>query len=750
MSKDTQELDTICGSVERVTFRNPENGYSVIRIRPDRGNLPGTARSGLITAVGTLPEFSPGENLKLYGTWTRHPRHGIQFQIENYDQNLPSTVNGIRNYLGSGLIKGIGPQLADRIVSHFKTQTLEIIEQHPERLQEVPDIGTKRSEMIANAWEEQKQVKGIMLFLHSHNISTSLAVKIYKHYGEDSINVVKNNPYTLAEDVYGIGFKTADRIAQELGLPVDHPSRIEAGIVYSLNESCSEGNIYTPINELVDHAAAILSISEESVKSSIFRLVETDRVCIDRLPDTRSIRVKDGVSSEDQLDWSEVIYLTPHYYSEVGVANRLSQLSTCLNSRLSDMQPSFLLLDPDLTEEQQHAIKTTLNQPVSILTGGPGTGKTTAIRSLIAALDSGKKTYALASPTGRAAKRLSEATGRPAKTIHRLLGYSPSEGFNVNPDNPLDVDLVVIDEASMLDLILANNLLKGIGTGTHILFVGDVDQLPSVGAGDFLRDLIISNEFPVTRLTSIFRQSAESEIITNAHRINQGLMPIFSNKKSPGVNQGDFYLFPVDSPEEAARWVLEVVCERIPAAFGFDPISEIQVLAPMYRGDAGVDSLNEALHGTLNPPNSQRPETKLFNKIFRVGDKLMQIRNNYDKEVFNGDIGTLADINKIDQTLTLNFEGRYVVYDWSETDQVVRAYAISIHKSQGSEFPAVVIPLVTQHYMMLQRNLLYTAVTRAKKLCVLVGTRQAIGIAVKNNRVSERYSGLAWRLSKPG
>jgi len=748
MSKDTQELDTICGSVERVTYRNPENGYSVIRIRPDQRNLPGIARSGLITAVGTLPELGVGENLKLIGSWARHPRHGTQFQIDRYEQTLPATVEGIRNYLGSGLIKGIGPQLADRIVNHFGIQTLEIIEQHPERMREVPDIGRKRSEMIATAWEEQKQVKGIMLFLHSHNISTSLAMKIYKHYGQEAINVVKHNPYALAEEVYGIGFKTADRIAQELGLPDDHPSRIEAGIIYTLNESSNEGNVYTPVNELVDHAASILSISEESVKGSVSRLVEADRVCLDRLPENGSILENSEVDAGQQPGLIEVVYLTPHYYSEVGVANRLSQLSRCLTSRLSDMPPSFLLLDPALTEEQQQAIKTTLNQPVSILTGGPGTGKTTAIRSLITALDSGKKTYALASPTGRAAKRLSEATGRPAKTIHRLLGYSPSEGFNVKSDNPLDVDLVVIDEASMLDLVLANNLLKGIGSGTHILFVGDVDQLPSVGAGDFLRDLITSNEFPVTRLTTIFRQSAESDIISNAHRINQGLMPVFANKKSTERSQGDFFLFPVDSPEEAASWVLEVVCERIPATFGFDPITEIQVLAPMYRGAAGVDSLNEALHLTLNPPTPQKPETKLFSKMYRVGDKLMQTRNNYDKEVFNGDIGTLSDINKIDQTLTLNFEGRYVVYDWSEADQVVRAYAISIHKSQGSEFPAIVIPILTQHYMMLQRNLLYTAVTRAKKLCVLVGTRQAIGIAVKNNKVSERYSGLAWRLGK--
>jgi exodeoxyribonuclease V alpha subunit len=437
------------------------------------------------------------------------------------------------------------------------------------------------------------------------------------------------------------------------------------------------------------------------------------------------------------------VYLTPLYLGEVGVAERLRALAQHWPTRLSDLPPALIPLDNELSPQQQSAVKKVLSNPVSILTGGPGTGKTTSIRALIAVLESARKRYALACPTGRAAKRLSQACGRPASTIHRLLGYSPGEGFKFNANNPLALDLLVIDEASMLDLILANHLLWALQPGTHLLLVGDVDQLPSVGAGDVLRDVIDSGVAPVTRLSVIFRQAAASFIITNAHRINQGQMPHFPS----GMDTVDFFLFPAETPDETAAWVEDVVCNRIPQKFGFHPRDQIQVLAPMYRGLAGVDALNTRLQAMLNPPALMKPEKTLFGVTFRPGDKLMQIQNNYDKEVFNGDIGWLFAINPVDHTLTVDFDGRAVMYDWSEADQLVLAYAVSVHKAQGSEFPVVVVPLVTQHYLMLQRNLLYTAVTRAQKLCILVGSKKAIGIAVQNNKVANRYTALDWRLA---
>jgi exodeoxyribonuclease V alpha subunit len=442
------------------------------------------------------------------------------------------------------------------------------------------------------------------------------------------------------------------------------------------------------------------------------------------------------------------IYLTPFYYSEMSVARQLLDLASALPSRLSDLPPAFVTLDPQLTREQGDAIRTALSHPVSVLTGGPGTGKTTALQALIALAESAHKKYALASPTGRAAKRLSEATGRPASTIHRLLGFSPREGFKFNAENPLPIDLLVVDESSMLDLILANHLLKAIQPGCHILLVGDVDQLPSVGAGDVLRDVIASGIAPVTRLSFIFRQAAGSQIITNAHRINQGQMPLFqkAGESQSAVSSNDFFLFPAESAEEAGDWVTEVVCERIPARFGFDPLDQIQVLAPMYRGLAGVNALNERLQENLNPSSLKTPEKSLFGQTFRIGDKVMQTQNNYDKDVYNGDIGRLVAINPVDHTLDINFEGRRVGYDWTDADQIVLAYSISVHKAQGSEFPVVVVPLITAHYMMLQRNLLYTAITRARRLCVLVGSKRAIGISVNNNKVAQRYTALAWRL----
>jgi len=744
--------ETITGSVERVTYYNPENGYSVLRLRLSGKRLPGTGRDGLTTVVGNLPQVAAGENLTLEGDWVTHPKHGKQFQAQKCEQNMPASAAGMRRYLASGLIKGIGPRLAKRIVSHFGKDTLEVIERTPERLREVPDIGPKRSLLIAEAWDEQKQVKEIMLFLHTHNISTNLAIKIYKQYGADAISIVRSDPYRLAQDIYGVGFKTADRIAQDLGLPGDHPSRIEAGLLYVLNQFTDDGSVFAPRQELLDRAQELLDVSSDLVPPGLERLISNERVHPDRLPiidpnkpgTPRSSKLAEPGESYHL----PAVYLTPLYFSELGTAKRLHDLARALPTRLSDLPPAFVSLDPNLSDEQKEAIRSSLSHPVSVLTGGPGTGKTTAIRTLITVLDSAGKSYALASPTGRAAKRLSQATDRPASTIHRLLGFSPREGFKHNSENPLKIDMLVVDESSMLDLVLANNLLKAIIPGTHLLLVGDVDQLPSVGPGDVLRDVIASKVAPVTRLSVIFRQAANSHIITNAHRINQGQMPIFpSTKAETGMAAEDFFLFSSESPESAADWVRDVVCNRIPSKFGFHPRDDIQVLAPMYRGPAGVNTLNEILQASINPPVPGKPEKNVFGQTFRPGDKLMQLQNNYDKNVYNGDIGQLTNIDLVNQTLAVDFEGHHVSYDLSEADQLVLAYAVSVHKAQGSEYPVVVLPLVTQHYIMLQRNLLYTAITRARELCVIIGSRRAIGIAVRNDKISQRFTALNWRLS---
>jgi exodeoxyribonuclease V alpha subunit len=772
-------MDTLTGSVERITFYNPENGYSVIRLRPERAfRHPGLAADGTVTIVGNLPELTAGEQVRLQGRWASHPKHGLQFQVEICEQTMPATVAGMRRYLGSGLIKGIGPKLAERIVKAFGAQTLEIIDFHPERLREVPDIGPVRSALIATAWEEQKQVKEIMLFLHGHGVSTNLAVKIYKTYSDQALWVVKNDPYRLARDIYGVGFKTADKLAQALGLPADHPSRIEAGIVYVLNEMTDDGHVYAPQPLLVEKATELLGVDAKLLPAAVERLAKDDRVRRELIPYPAAEAGPDRAQVPQAVQEPTGAYGQPAVYlCETGVAERLRKLAESPKRDYNVSGSSLEAVRPPLSEEQKSAIRISLTSAISVLTGGPGTGKTTAIRALIAAMEAAHRPYALASPTGRAAKRLSEATGRPASTIHRLLGPSPAEGFRYNSQNPLPIDLLVVDEASMLDLSLANSLLKALRPGTHLLLVGDVDQLPSVGAGDVLRDVIGSGLAPLTRLSVIFRQAAGSNIITNAHRINKGEMPVFvragertihasgpaptddtqisevsshslpvfRGEKGAGGMRGDFFLFPAETPDEAATWVLEVVCKRIPEKFGFKT-GDIQVLAPMYRGPVGVNALNQRLQEVLNPSSPVKPEKLLYGQVFRPGDRVMQTQNNYDKDVYNGDIGSVLALDPIEHALMVDFDGRQVTYDWSECDQLVLAYAVSVHKSQGSEFPAVVIPLVTAHYMMLQRNLLYTAVTRAKKLCVLVGSRKAIGIAVKNNKVAQRYTALDWRL----
>ncbi len=744
-------MDTLTGSVERITFYNDENGYTVLRLRPEgrRDNsAPASAlsRDGLVTVIGNLPELTPGEVVRLEGKWGRHPQHGEQFQVEVCRQSTPATLAGMRRYLGSGLVKGIGPRLAERITQVFGLETLDVIENHPHRLEEAPDIGPRRAALIAAAWEEQKQIKEIMLFLHSHAISTNLAVKIYKHYGDEALATVQTDPYRLARDIYGIGFKTADHIAQSLGLPADHPSRIEAGLIYALHQFSDDGHTFAPRAQLVEQAAAMLGCAPDLVGPAVERLEQAERVKTAPLPEKapppgETPPGANAAVSEAAAKYgvAQAVYLTPLFFSEVGVAQRVQALAGAFPSRLSDTPPAFIDIDPHLSPEQQNAIRTAVAAPISILTGGPGTGKTTALKALIAVLEGAHKRYALASPTGRAAKRLAQATERPASTIHRLLSYKPGEGFRHNAQNPLPVDMLVIDEASMLDLHLTYNLLKALEVGTHLLLVGDIDQLPSVGAGDVLRDLINAQAAPVTRLSVIFRQAAQSHIIANAHRINHGQPPLFAGAEAEAA---DFFLFPAAHPEKAADWVVEVTLNRIPQKFGLDPNQDIQVLAPMYRGAAGVHALNQRLQAALNPPGERKTEKTLFGQLYRTGDRVMQIENNYDKEVYNGDIGRITTIDLIEHSLTVLFEDHPVTYDWSEADHLTLAYAISVHKSQGAEFPAVVMPIVTQHYLMLQRNLLYTAITRARKLCVLVGNQRAINMAVRNDQVAHRNTRL--------
>jgi exodeoxyribonuclease V alpha subunit len=738
-------MDTFSGAVERITYYNPENGYTVLRLRPDTKmanrftNKSSLNADGLATVVGTLPELSPGEHLRLQGQWDNHPKHGPQFKAEVCEQTLPATVAGIQGYLGSGMIKGIGPKFAERIVGLFKEETFTVIEETPQRLLEVPGIGEERVRKITSAWKEQKQVKEIMVFLHGHGVSTNLAVKIYKTYGDASLETVQKNPYQLERDIYGVGFKTADRIAQALGLPAEHPSRIEAGIVFALNEMINEGHVYVPRELLAQKAIELLAVPQELIAPALERLAQDERIRPEMIPLDEK-KVQGGKVSEAQAMYGmPVIYLTPLYFGEKGVAERLRTLASATSQEKTINHSLFPV--ENLSEEQQAAVNMALTHPLSILTGGPGTGKTTCLKALISTLVEQHKSFALASPTGRAAKRLSEATGHPASTIHRLLEFSPVEGFKHDEANPLDLDFLVVDESSMLDLLLMNNLLKAVRPGTHVLFVGDVDQLPSVGAGDVLRDIIHSGMAPVTRLNSIFRQAADSAIITNAHLINQGKFPKFAK------GEGDFFLFPAEDATSAADWIVEVVSERIPQKFGFNAVRDVQVLAPIYRGPAGVVALNERLQEKLNPPAGNKPERKLYGTIFRLGDKVMQTQNNYDKDVYNGDIGFVNSIDVVEQTLVVDFDGRTATYDWSDADQLTLAYVVSIHKAQGSEFPVVVMPIVTQHYTMLQRNLLYTAITRARKLCVLAGSTRAISMAVRNNKVSQRFTALEWRLN---
>jgi exodeoxyribonuclease V alpha subunit len=726
---------TLKGIVERITFSNPDNGYTVARFQADK-------RFGLVTIVGTLAHVNPGARLKLEGRWKTHPKYGEQFEIERYVEEMPATTEGIKRYLGSGLIKGVGPVMAKRIAEKFGPYTLEVIENDINRLAEVDGIGRKRVKMIAKAWESQKQIKEIMLFLQSHQVSTNLAVKIYKTYGDGAIGVVKNDPYRLSRDIYGIGFLSADKIARSIGIEADAPQRIAAGIEHTLNQLADQGHVFAPRNHLVPAAVKILTVKPEQIEAQIEALHREDRIKIEQI----------NIEPEDSP--GDAIYLNPFYYAEAGVARQVKQLLTSRHSRLQlfatvKWEKAFEWLmatqkdKVQLAQQQRQAIKMALTSKVSILTGGPGTGKTFSVQSILRLLQGKGKTALLAAPTGRAAKRLAESTGYEAKTIHRLLEVSPSEGFRFkrNQDNPLECDLLILDECSMIDLVLMNNVLKAVPPSAHLLLVGDADQLPSVGAGNVLRDLIASGVVPVTRLDVIFRQAADSSIITNAHRINRGESPTFPKDKR------DFYFFGQEDPAGAADLIVDIVARRIPEKFAI-PSQDIQVLSPMHRGTVGARILNEKLQARLNPLRYDRTEYRGGSRVFRVGDRVLQLRNNYDKDVFNGDVGRIEHLDLEEGEICVEFEGRSISYELSELDELTLAYAISVHKSQGSEYPVVVLPMLTQHYVMLQRNLLYTAITRAKKMVVIVGTRKAMAMAVKNDKIAARWSALQERLQK--
>ena len=716
-------MDRLRCVVERVTYQNETNGYSVIKCRAK-------GYADLITVVGSMPEVHVGSVLTLSGEWTVNPKFGRQFTVSSFEETLPATVYGIEKYLGSGLVKGIGPKFAARIVRAFGAETLNVIEEDPDALLRVPGIGKLRVERIKKSWDEQKEIKNIMLFLQGHDVSTTHATKIYKTYGSDSIRVVKENPYRLADDIWGIGFRTADTIAEKLGVEKETAVRLRSGLLYTLNRLSDEGHCYARREQLLKTGAELLAVEESVLPAVLDEMVRQDDVKTELI---------DG---EDSAPGETAVYLPPFWFAETGTAKRLKQIFS---------SPPSVKVKPQGREErirrvtglnydpaQMDAIRCAAGSKILILTGGPGTGKTTTTLGILTAFRQAGAKILLAAPTGRAAKRLSETTGMEARTIHRLLEFKPPEGCQKNEQNPLEGDVLILDECSMIDIMLMYSLLKAVPDSMTLIFVGDVDQLPSVGAGNVLRDLIDAGVFPVVRLTKIFRQAAASRIITNAHRINRGRMPDLSNGK-----QSDFFFLEEEDPETAAQEIVRLVKERLPRAYG---TRDIQVLTPMQRGAVGAANLNQVLQAALN---ADAAGLRRGGTDYRLHDKVMQIRNNYDKEVFNGDIGTVCRVNTEDRELTVSFDGREVLYDVTELDELVLAYAATVHKSQGSEYPIVVMPVLMTHYVMLQRNLVYTGVTRAKKLMVMIGSTKALALAVRNVTVTRRNTMLKERLKNP-
>ncbi|MBP8800105.1 MAG: ATP-dependent RecD-like DNA helicase [Kiritimatiellae bacterium] len=719
VNADTPSLETVTGSVESIVFRNDETGYTVCSVKTQGDG--DRQYDAVVTVVGSCAAIWEGEEIHAEGEWVRHPSHGQQFQAKTITCITPTSTEGIRRYLASGMIKGIGPKFAQRIVDHFGERTLEVIDKESGRLREVEGIGERRRKLIKESWTEQRDVREIMIFLQSHGIGTAKASRIYRQYGADAIAIVKRNPYRLCEDVWGIGFKTADAIALSVGIPHDSEVRARAGLIYTLQTESDEGHCFTPEPDLLLHAQALLDITVEILGDALSKEFEKGTL----------------VKEEDR------IYLRDLFRAETRVAASLT--------RLLDAPQPFAPIDAtvaipwaerkmglNLAPLQREALRNAVTSKVSIITGGPGVGKTTIIRALTEIFGARKMDIRLAAPTGRAAKRMSEATGREAQTIHRLLKFNPSVGgFEFNIDNPLGGDCFILDETSMIDIRLMDQFLQALPDSATLILVGDTDQLPSVGPGNVLRDLIASGQIPCCRLDTIFRQDTSGLIVRNAHHVNHG-EPFETH-----TGDSDFYFVETGDPERIIARTVELMTNRIPVKFKLDPLADVQVLTPMRRNLLGTENLNSVIQTALNPsgPSLVRGCTH-----FRVNDRVMQLRNNYDKEVFNGDIGFIKQVDAEDRALIVLFDGRPVRYAQSELDELVLAYACSIHKSQGSEYPAVIVLLHTQHFKLLQRNLLYTAITRGKRLVMVVGSSRAVNIAIKANQVRERRTSLRERL----
>ncbi|OQX65008.1 MAG: recombinase RecD [Desulfococcus sp. 4484_242] len=722
-------LEELTGQIERITYTNEENGYTVARL-----NVSG--RRDLVTVVGNLIAPMPGEVVRLKGEWSYHARYGEQFKISHCQTTVPASVEAIRKYLGSGLIKGIGPVMAKRIVKAFGAETLNIIEKDIDSLSRVEGIGAKRIDMIRKAWADQKEIRDVMLFLQGHGVSPGYAAKIFNRYGGRAIQVVRENPYRLASDIFGIGFVTADRIARNMGFAKDSRLRVEAGILYVLHQLSDEGHVYFPYEALLDKCGEILEVQSEKVREALEIISAEKRVVMEDLP--LAAARTGGVRG---------VYLAPLYIAETGIARRLKSLVAAPKSiRLIDAEKALAWVQKQLAitlaPDQACAVRAAAENKALVITGGPGTGKTTIIKAILTIFSRLKIRILLAAPTGRAAKRMTEITGYEARTIHRMLEYSLQRGgFQKNEDAPLDCDLLVIDEASMIDTALMYHLLKAVPAEATVILVGDVNQLPSVGPGNVLSDIIRSRATAVAELREIFRQARESRIVINAHRINSGLLPSLKPSRD---RIDDFYFIERQDPEAVLAEIIQLVARRIPARFGLDPVQDIQVLTPMHKGVVGAGRLNAALQAALNPTSQglDRGGMRL-----KVKDKVMQIRNNYEKEVFNGDMGRIIRVDPELREVVISFDGRPIPYDFTELDEIVLSYAVSVHKAQGSEYPAVVLPLVMQHYVLLQRNLLYTAVTRGRGLVILVGDKKALAVAVHNNKTRKRYTGLKERLA---
>jgi len=713
-----EESVHIKGTIKRLVYHNEENGFVIARVDLQEPEKKET------TVVGKMAAISIGETYQFKGKWNLDSRYGWQFNFDDYQIILPTTLEGVRRYLGSGLIKGVGPATANRIVGQFGEKTLEVIEDYPEKLNEVEGIAQKRIELIKKSWQEQKEIKRVMLFLQSYKITTGYAVKIFKQYGSKAIEKLKENPYCLVDDIFGIGFKIADRIAQNLGIENDSPSRIRAGIKYCLNENAGQGHCFVYYDAIIKMTAELLGTAEEQV----------ERECV-FLDNSKEIIIQDNQ-----------VWLPQYFYAEKEVSQKIADLirfpqqltQMNIDLKIEQLEEKYKI---KFAREQKKAIKEVLLHRVLILTGGPGTGKTTTTIGLIELFEDLGLKIVLAAPTGRAAKKLAEATRRTAKTIHRLLAYNPRErGFTKDEKNPIRADAIILDEVSMIDILLMNHLLKAVTENTFLILIGDIDQLPSVGPGNLLKDMIDSEVIPVIRLTHIFRQREKSLIVVNAHLVNQGKYPILKGKQ-----ERDFYFLKEEDPDKAAEKIIHLCTSRLPRSYHINPLRDIQILTPMYKGAVGADQLNQLMRNALNPDGKS---LKYGHQQYKINDKVMQIRNNYDKEVFNGDIGNIKEINLEEQVIKVLFYSRIIEYDFSELNELVLAYAITVHKSQGSEYPVVVIPMLTQHFLLLQRNLLYTAITRARKMVVIVGTNKALWIAIKNNKTVKRNTFLRERLKK--